>query len=147
QERKEEIDQIVQVIQHLVSIVIQSVPFDLSLLNSNLQSHSHPNHQQNEELIRFLVDLLNLVYLLFKTDLHNLTGIKKGTLNKQIKDFLISPIYEWINKTTRYDDSNTGSNRKSMSTQNGGPSLDVDSLIYCSIKISLDLCIEVFNQT
>ncbi|KAH9446548.1 hypothetical protein MJO29_016210 [Puccinia striiformis f. sp. tritici] len=147
QERQEEIDQIVQVIQHLVSIVIQSVPFDLSLLNSNLQSHSHPNPQENEELIRFLVDLLNLVYLLFKIDLHNLTGIKKGTLNKQIKDFLISPIYEWINKTTRYDDSNTGSNRKSISTQNGGPSLDVDSLICCSIKISLDLCIEVFNQT
>ncbi|KAI9600520.1 hypothetical protein H4Q26_000304 [Puccinia striiformis f. sp. tritici PST-130] len=97
-ERKEEISQIVQVIRHLVSIVVQS------------------------------------------------KGINKRTLGRQVEDFLISPIYEWINQTTSHDDGNTDSNRKRISTQNGGPSLDVKSLVHCSIKILRDLCIEIFNQ-
>ncbi|KAI7934949.1 hypothetical protein MJO29_016212 [Puccinia striiformis f. sp. tritici] len=146
-QRKEEIAQIGQVIQHLVLVAIQSVPFDLPLMDSNLESHSHPNNQEIKELLRLLVDLLHLVYLLFKIDLCNLTGIKKGTLNKQIQDFSVSTTYDWISTTTHHNDVNTESNWKSISNQNGGPSLDIESLIHCCIETLLPLCMVVFNQT
>ncbi|KAI7935545.1 hypothetical protein MJO28_016416 [Puccinia striiformis f. sp. tritici] len=141
-------------------------PLRLPLMNSNPQSHSHLNHQEIWGTLKIL-DLRNLAspssfslssmytsfssFLCLRSSWHSgLTitrkGINKRTLGRQVEDFLISPIYEWINQTTSHDDGNTDSNRKRISTQNGGPSLDVKSLVHCSIKILRDLCIEIFNQ-
>ncbi|KAA1107590.1 hypothetical protein PGT21_018895 [Puccinia graminis f. sp. tritici] len=128
-----DMDRVLQLLRQLLLTIINSTPLDLELVKQALDAGQLENWSSIDELLKFMIERLNLVYLLLKIDHTNATGIKKGPMNMQVKELLITPIYGWIEATMRATDLTIVQNR------------GLGSLVY-SLKISLDLCIEVLNR-
>ncbi|KAA1116596.1 hypothetical protein PGT21_019931 [Puccinia graminis f. sp. tritici] len=128
-----DMDRVIQLLRQLLLTIINSTPLDLELVKQALDAGQLENWSSIDELLKFMIERLNLVYLLLKIDHTNATGIKKGPMNMQVKELLITPIYGWIEATMRATDLTIVQNR------------GLGSLVY-SLKISLDLCIEVLNR-
>ncbi|KNZ49703.1 hypothetical protein VP01_483g4 [Puccinia sorghi] len=115
-------------LRSLLLEIYDSTPLDLSLINQLWNSPSHDNVcSAIAELLTYLIEKLNLVYLLLKIDHQNLTGIKQGELHGKVKQALITGVFQWLE----------GEGRE----KRGGR---VGSLV-CCVKMSLELAIELLN--
>ncbi|OAV93122.1 hypothetical protein PTTG_07240 [Puccinia triticina 1-1 BBBD Race 1] len=135
-ERDRKREPIASILPPLILSLIHSTPFDLNHVDQALLSGNEDDWSTVDELLKYVVERLNLVYLLLKTDTHNLTGIRTGELNARIKQLLISPVHGWMADRTGGQDASA-------------PAIKTDrrlaGLLF-SVTVSLELCVDLLNQ-
>jgi len=90
-------DHSILLLRALLFELFDSTPLDLHLINLLWKSRGDDNAAcAIAELLTYLIERLNLVYLLLKIDHQNLTGIKQGELHGRVKRVLITGVFEWL---------------------------------------------------